>query len=103
MALKITIDGREVSHPLARAVLALLGAVVLFVVFAVVLFIALPLIWFAVLALLMLILGLLVLAPRLIQGFRAGRQRQDKLLESRPESAASGLERDDPGPDAGSG
>ena len=50
MALKITIDGREVSHPLARAVLALLGAVVFFVVFAVVLFIALPLIWFAVLA-----------------------------------------------------
>lgn len=70
VAIKVTIDSREVKNPLAKAIIALVGVVILLVLLAATFFLALPLIWFVGLSMLMLVLALSVAAPTLVSRYR---------------------------------
>jgi len=76
MAIKITIEGREVKNPFARLVFGLLGMLVFLIMFAVMLFLLVPAVWFAALTGLMFIVGLLIMAPRFIGRYRVIQQTQ---------------------------
>lgn len=70
MAIKITIDSREVKNPLVKFLIALIGAMVVLVGFCLVLFLVLPVVWIAGLLALLIVLTALVRTPSILSKYK---------------------------------
>ncbi|MDH5545476.1 MAG: hypothetical protein OEZ43_07785 [Gammaproteobacteria bacterium] len=66
MGIKIVVNNREVTNPFARLVGGVLAVFITLLIGLVLLFIALPVMWFSVSAMLVILLSVLVTAPRLL-------------------------------------
>jgi len=66
VAIKITIDNRDIRNPVAKVIVGLIGVAILAIVLLAVFLLLLPFVWFAVLAIFVVTLGLLALMPAIL-------------------------------------
>jgi len=70
MAIKITIDNKEINNPLAKFIFSIIFMILALVGLIVVVFVVLPVVWFIVLSLFIAITVIFGVMPRMIKSYR---------------------------------